>query len=173
MANENFYPPVRFPEKGRPLKYTPVKLQEKFVEYVQWCKDNPIVLGTKVSNTSVEGIPYGSVTTEEKPRLVSIGGFLVYIGATRSWWGELDRAKQDFSAVKDLIRGFCEEYQKEMAATGIFNANIISRLLGLADKKQVETNAPINLTLTSQKAMDGLKLAMETGAEPRKPKDEE
>lgn len=173
MANENLYPPVHFPVMGRPLKYTPAKLQEKFVEYVQWCKDNPIVLGTKVSNTSVEGIPYGSVTTEEKPRLVSIGGFLVYIGATRSWWGELDRAKQDFSAVKDLIRGFCEEYQKEMAAANIFNANIISRLLGLADKQQVEATAPINLSLESPKALEGLKAALASGAEPRKPKDEE
>lgn len=172
MANENLYPPVRFPERGRPLKFTPAQLAEKFVEYVEWCKNNPIVLGTQVSNTSVDGHPYGSTTTEEKPRLVSIGGFLVFIGSTRSWWGELDRAKQDFSAVKELIRDFCENFQKEMAANGIFNAQIISRLLGLADKQQVETTAPINVSLDSEKAVEGLKAALASGAAPRKPKDE-
>lgn len=135
MANENLYPPVRF---GKPPKFTPAQLQEKFVEYVQWCKDNPIILGTSVTNTSVDGRTYGADTREEKPRLVSIGGFLVFIGATRRWWGELDGSKQDYSGVKDLIRGFCEEYQKEMASAGIFNGNIISRLLGLADKQQHE-----------------------------------
>lgn len=169
MENENLYPPVRFPKMGRPLKFTPSQLQEKFVEYVQWCRDNPIVLGTRVENTSVDGTPYGSLTREEKPRLVSIGGFLVYIGATRRWWGELDDSKVDYSGVKDLIREFCESYQKEMAAAGIFNGNIISRLLGLAEKKQVEGVAPITLELDSKKALDGLKTAIANGATPRKP----
>lgn len=145
MAKKNnIYPPVNFPKLGRPLKYTPAELQDKFVEYVKWCKDNPIIVGTCVENTSVDGNKYGSTTKEEKPRLVSISGFLVYIGATRSWWGELDRAKEDFSAVKGLIREFCEAYQKEMAATGLFNGNIISRLLGLADKQQVEGQLDYN-----------------------------
>lgn len=171
MANENLYPPVRFPERGRPLKYTPRQLQDKFVEYVEWCKQNPIIVGSTTENTSVDGIPYGSKTIEEKPRLVSIGGFLVYIGATRSWWVELDRAKVDFSIVKDLIRGFCEEYQKEMAATGIFNGNIISRLLGLADKKEVDGIPPITLEVDSEKALAGLKTAIANGALPRPPEE--
>lgn len=156
MENENLYPPVRFPERGRPLKYTPKRLQEKFVEYVKWCKDNPLVLGTEIHNTSVEGFPYGSSTIEKKPRLVSIGGFLVYIGATRRWWGELDDSKQDYSAVKDLIREFCESYQKEMAAAGIFNGNIISRLLGLAEKKVLDHNATSTIVVRSEEEKEKL-----------------
>jgi hypothetical protein len=138
MAKSNIYPPVKFPVMGRPLKYTPDELEKKFVDYVEWCRKNPIVTGSSVTNTSVDGRSYGSATQEEKPRLVSIGGFLIHIGATRRWWRELDDSKMDFSPVKDLIREFCEQYQKEMAAAGIFNGNIISRLLGLADKHEVE-----------------------------------
>lgn len=157
MANENLYPPVRFPERGRPLKYTPKMLKEKFVEYVKWCEDNPIVLGTETKNTSVEGSPYGSSTIEMKPRLVSIGGFLVYIGATRRWWGELDDSKQDYSVVKDLIREFCESYQKEMAAAGIFNGNIISRLLGLVDKQQQEQHIENRIVVENQDQSEKIK----------------
>ena len=174
MASENLYQPVRF-NLGRPLKLSPDQLLQKFQEYVQWCLDNPIVLKTTTTGISAQGTRYGNEIKEEKPRMVSIGGFLISIGETFSWWKNLEsgKRKEEFLKVKDLIREFCEDYQKGMAAANVYNANIISRLLGLADKKQVETNAPINLTLTSQKAMDGIKLAMETGAEPRKPKDEE
>lgn len=169
---ENAYPEVRF-NLGRPLKYTPKQLAEKFVEYVHWCKDNPIRVGTETTNTSVDGRNYGSVSVEEKPRLVSIGGFRVFLGVSSRWWTELDESKtQDFSSVKALIHDFCVEYQKEMASNNIFNGNIISRLLGLADKQQVETTAPINVSLDSEKAVEGLKAALASGAAPRKPKDE-
>ena len=126
------------------------------MEYVDWCRENPIVLTTETKNTSVEGIKYGSEQVEKKPRLVSIGGFLVFIGATRSWWGELDRSQQDFSAVKALIREFCEAYQKEMAATGIFNGNIISRLLGLAEKKVLDHNATSTIVVRSEEEKEKL-----------------
>lgn len=172
MANNSIYPPVRF-NLGRPLKLTPNQLLQKFREYVQWCVDNPIVITSTTSGVSSNGSGYSNETKDEKPRLVSIGGFLVFIGESRRWWGELDNSKRDFSVVKDLVREFCEDYQKEMASANVFNANIISRLLGLADKQQVEATAPINLSLESPKALEGLKAALASGAEPRKPKDEE
>ena len=134
---ENIYPPVNF-KLGRPLKYTPEELREKFLEYVDWAYKHPIVVRSKYEAKSVEGVDYGNTTTDEKPRLVSIQGFVVYLGATLSWWGELDRSKMDFSAVKSFVREFCESYQKEMASAGLFKENIISRLLGLADKQNVQ-----------------------------------
>lgn len=166
--------PVRF-NLGRPLKCTPEELLEKFKEYVEWCQENPILTKVRLDARSVEGIAYGNTTTEEKPRMISVGGFLCYIGESSAWWTKLEerKRKEEFVRVKSLIREFCEEYQKEMAANHIFNANIISRLLGLADKKQVEATTPISLTLASPKAMEGLKGAIATGAEPRKPQDEE
>lgn len=139
--NENIYPPVRF-NLGRPLKYTPKQLAEKFVEYVNWADEHPIRIKTTETSTSVQGIPYGKEAVEEKPRLVSVGGFCVWLGELRQWWDGLDREgakhREEFSAVKSLIREYCEKYQKEMASSGLFNANIISRLLGLADRQQVE-----------------------------------
>lgn len=139
--NENIYPPVRF-NLGRPLKYTPKQLAEKFVEYVNWEKEHPIRIKVTETSTSAQGNTYGKESVEEKPRLVSIEGFCIWLGEARRWWDELDnpdaKHRDEFSGVKAKIREYCEKYQKEMASAGFFNANIISRLLGLADRQQVE-----------------------------------
>ena len=134
------YPKVNF-NLGRPLKFTPKQLAEKFREYVQWCIDNPIVVKVITTGTSAGGAEYEKCDHELKPRLISIDGFCVFLGETLSWWGELDRSKKDdFSVVKSNIRNFCQSYQKEMASSGVFKENIISRLLGLADKAQVDAD---------------------------------
>ena len=134
------YPPFNY-KLGRPLKYQPDELLVKFQEYITWAKEHPIPIVRKVTNTTTKGDTYGSDSIERKPRLLSISGFLVFIGAGSDWWQSLDRdgAKRAdaFSRVKDFIREFCQSYQKEMASADIFNANIVSRLLGLADKKDI------------------------------------
>lgn len=132
---EDIYPPFNY-KLGRPLKYTPEELLEKFREYIDWAKANPIVIGRTESGSTSRG-SYDKDVIEKKPRLVSIGGFLVFLGSGFDWWQSLDRSKaegENFSRVKTFIRDYCEQYQKEMATTELFNANIISRLLGLADK---------------------------------------
>ena len=137
------------PLVGRPLHFTPKQLAEKFGEYVAWCEENEIELGERQKGIAPGGY-VDKTTTNYKQRLISIHGFLVYIGKTARWWGELSNGKQGdkFSVVKAHITEYCEDYQKEMAAAGIFNANIISRLLGLADKKEL-TGESINIIVNS------------------------
>ncbi len=132
------YMPINF-QLGRPLKYEPDELLLKFHEYVTWAKEHPIPIVKKVTNTTTKGDTYSSDATEHKPRLVSIGGFIVFLGAERSWWDMLDNGKrgEEFLRVKAFVREFCQSYQSEMASAEIFNANIVSRLLGLADKKDI------------------------------------
>ena len=140
MASENYYPPFNY-KLGRPLKYKPDEMLVKFREYVTWAKDNPISIEKNVVNTTTKGDTYRSDAVETKPRLISIKGFLVFLGAGSDWWQSLDREdakrKEEFSRVKSFIRDYCENYQSEMASAEIFNANIVSRLLGLADKKDI------------------------------------
>ena len=138
MADYDIYPPINF-KLGRPLKYKPEELFEKFKDYVLWAKEHPIPIVKRVTNTSTKGDIYGSDSLETKPRLLSIEGFLVHLGTDRNWWDHLDSGKrgEEFLRVKAFIRDFCIGYQKEMASAEIFNANIISRLLGLADKKDI------------------------------------
>lgn len=137
------------PLGGRPLHYTPKQLAEKFEEYVDWCKDNDMVF-EEVQSSKQGMTTFKKTTTTRKERLISIHGFLVFIGKTPRWWTELSNGKQGerFSTLKENITAYCEDYQKEMAAAGVFNANIISRLLGLADKKELSGES-INIIVNS------------------------
>lgn len=136
----DIYPPFVYHEVGRPLKFKPHELLEKFTEYIKWAKEHPIENVYQTSGTSYTGDLYGNTNKNLKPRLISIGGFLVFIGQTESWWKNLEEGKraEEFLKVKEKIKNYCESYQKEMAAAGIFKENIISRLLGLKDKQEVE-----------------------------------
>lgn len=153
MANENIYPPFHSP-LGRPLKFTPQQLAEKFAEYVQWCKDNPIIL---TNRTDYANGNY-AINKEEKPRLISIGGFLTFIGSSESWWKNLEAGVNGeiFLKVKAQIKNYCENYQKEMASAGAFKENIISRLLGLADRKAVEHSGEERVIVESKEQADKL-----------------
>lgn len=148
------------PLAGRPLHYTPKQLAEKFEEYVKWCEENEIELGERQKGIASGGY-VDKTTTNYKQRLISVHGFLVFIGKSKRWWTELSDGKQGdkFSTLKDSITSYCEDYQKEMAAAGIFNANIISRLLGLADKKEL-TGESINIIVNSpeeKQKIEGMK----------------
>ena len=144
------------PLAGRPLHYTPKQLAEKFEEYVKWSEENVIEIGERQKGIASGGY-VDKTTTNYKQRLISVHGFLVFIGKSKRWWTELSDGKQGdkFSTLKDSITSYCEDYQKEMAAAGIFNANIISRLLGLADKKEL-TGEAINIIVNSQEEKEKL-----------------
>lgn len=138
MDTFDLYPEFKNPFVGRPLSYKPAELADKFIEYIEWAKTHPIVLtdteeGTKNDKT------HDVTITKTKPRLISIEGFLVFLGKRQSWWSELGNGKRgaEFLVLKQCVREYCENYQTEMASTGLFNANIISRLLGLADKQEI------------------------------------
>lgn len=144
------------PLVGRPLHFTPKQLAEKFGEYVKWCEEN--VMEFEERQKGIQGNGYIDKTTRNyKLRLISVHGFLVFIGKTKRWWSQLSEGKQGekFSYLKESITEYCEDYQKELAASGHYNANIISRLLGLADKKEL-TGESINIIVNSPEEKEQL-----------------
>lgn len=154
MDNFDVYPEFKNPLIGRPLSYKPAELAEKFVEYIEWAKNHPIVI-TETEEGEKMGKTTDIVITKTKPRLVSISGFLVFLGKQWNWWCELDHSKQAaaFLRVKQCVREYCEHYQTEMATIEMFNANIISRLLGLADKREVDAKVSgVTVNVTSQES---------------------
>lgn len=144
---KNIYPPVINPLKreGRPLHYTPEELAEKFAEYVAWCNEHPIVITrtAKGTTSSPSNAPssFDREEEERKPQMISVKGFLVWLGESVSWWEMLDKDSsfaQEFLSVKSYIRAYCEGNQVYLASAGVFKENIISRLLGLADKQNAD-----------------------------------
>lgn len=133
------YPPFNY-TIGRPLNYTPEELIEEFNKYLNWAKANPIEAVFQTSGTSYTGDSFGNTNKKIIPRLISVSGFLCHLGETESWWKMLEEGKrgEDFLKVKAKIKNYCETYQKEMASAGLFKENIVSRMLGLKDKQEVE-----------------------------------
>ena len=159
---------VPFKPLGRPPKFTPAELLEEFGKYVEERTGDPII--EEEVETTISG-KYSKAKTKEMrhPQLLSIGDFCVYLGCARSWWLNLS---DDFLIVKEQISAYIEQYQLKGASAGVFNGNIISRLLGLTEKTETTTQASINVQV-SPDAMAGLQQALKTGAQPRKPKDEQ
>lgn len=161
---KNIYPPVINPLKrvGRPLHYTPEELAEKFAEFVKWAEENPIVISKSVTgtNTSPAGASdFDREEVEQKPQYISVKGFLVWLGEAESWWKMLDDGTEGdkFLTLKAYIRAYCEENQTKLASAGVFKENIISRLLGLADKKEVKAEDATIVVVKNEEERDKIK----------------
>jgi hypothetical protein len=66
-------------------------------------------------------------------------GLCVYLGASTNWWNEfrsacMNKGDKDFLEVIARVEETIKTQQFEGACVGAFNANIIARTLGLADK---------------------------------------
>lgn len=133
-------------KRGRPKKYRPNELLEEFQKYIQERMSNPIVETEEESGYSGNN---GSAKTKEKshPQLLSIADFCVYLGCCRNWWNELPN---EFLGVKEHISTYIDNFQLKGASIGVFNANIVSRLLGLKDKTELSGDGIILRVETDQ-----------------------
>lgn len=132
---DNLFVPFN-PQVGRPRKYTPKQLLAKFEEYINDRLNRPII------ERETETARHDEHRSEKEsrvshPQLLSIGDFCIFLGCCRNWWNELP---DEFLGVKRQISTYIEQYQLRGASLGIFNANIISRLLGLTEKKDITSN---------------------------------
>ncbi len=85
----------------------------------------------------------------------TLSGLCLYMGASRSWWNAFKaNSTPDFLEVITRIEEILYTQKFEGAVVGAFNANIISRDLGLVDKtdltsygEKLNTPAPLVLTI--------------------------
>lgn len=137
---------------------TPELLWEAACEYFQWCDENPWLSKKAIQKTvpmkrkkgkKVETVNEQQVQQEVSPtsRPYSLTGFCIYVGASSKWWSTFraeckNKNDEDFLEVIARVEETIETQQFEGACVGAFNANIIARKLGLADKQEVDhTNA--------------------------------
>lgn len=142
------------PIVGRPRKIaTPEKMMEIFKEYLEDRMSRPLI-----SKEEESGMVGESSVEKEKKKAkshpLSIGDFCIFCGCSREWWASLP---EEFSQVKRYISNYIFHYQLKGAESGEFNANIVARELGLADKKQVETTGD-NITIVVRSAEEKRKL---------------
>lgn len=145
-------------EHGREKLFaTPQLMWEAACEYFEWCIAHPLY---EVKPMTISG-GLGSGSSIEKvkvphTRVFTMQGLCRYLGCNTSYFAEFKRNLKkedvDFSAVIQQIEETVYEQKFSGAASGFFNANLISRDLGLKDQQDVTSgDKPIaapNITIT-------------------------
>lgn len=109
---------------------SPDILWEAATEYFEWCDTNPLIAIEFNGKDAIEcEIP--------KMRAYTWSGLEYYLGITSLRDYKSKEEYKDFSQVITRIEQIIYTQKFEGAAAGFLNANIISRDLGLADKKDL------------------------------------
>ncbi len=125
---------------GRDKKYkTPELLVAAINPYFKWCLDNPFI----------EEIVHGkdsNIIEVNKMRPFTLEGLCNFIDLSVEGFKEYGRREDDFSEVYIRTRQIIDTQQLEGAASGFLKESIISRKLGLVDKKQHEHKGNLGVT---------------------------
>lgn len=132
----------------------PEALWEAACEYFQWCDEHPWTTRKATQkNVPVKVVKDKEIVIENQQqtqqevtptsRPYSLMGMCVYLGASTNWWNEfrsacINKRDKDFLEVIARVEETIKTQQFEGACVGAFNANIIARTLGLADKQEVD-----------------------------------
>lgn len=112
----------------------PQSLLDSADEYFQWCIDNPVleedykVVGGKLRKVKIA-----------HPQVFQKGALARFCHVSK--WETIDDLKndsKDFLEVIEHIEGIIRDQKFKYATVGMFNSNIVSRDLGLMDKKNIE-----------------------------------
>lgn len=137
---------------------TPELMWEAACDYFKWCDNHPWEKEEAVKSGPLAGKTV-KVPTQTP---YSINGFLIYIGAGRSYWSQFKGANhEDFKEVIERIEMIIETQQFEGAVVGAFNANIISRKLGLHDKTEITyipPSEPVDTKVIFENYNDGVQV---------------
>lgn len=117
---------------GRPRKFeTPDDLWEAAVAYFEWAESNPV--------EDEELFAYqGDVTREtvDRPQAFTISGFCRHANVARNTFDEYAK-REEYLGVISGIKEVMTTQKFTLAAANMLNANLISRDLGLADKREL------------------------------------
>lgn len=129
---------------GRDKLFTsPEMLWDAACEYFQWCDENPWVKNEAVKSGDLAG----TIIKVPTSRPYTLTGLCLYLDCNTKYFSDfeanLTESDKDFSEVITRVRETIYSQKFEGAAVGAFNANIISRDLGLADKQEHDVSAKI------------------------------
>lgn len=140
------------------FKFTPESLELAWQQYFAWCDENPWYKHEQTKGGQLIKVPTSRPYTE--------AGFCAFhdlgINYIKELWNAVkerdDEQSKRYSSVITRARAKCYAQKFEGASVGAFNANIIARDLGLADKTESEVKQDIRVkTDLSKLNLDELK----------------
>jgi len=123
---------------GNPIKpktYKPEELWDKAIDYFEWCKDNPWLKHEAIKN----GQNCGELVKIPCERPYSIGAFCIHANISAQTFFNYADAKgyETYFDVCSRIKEIIDKQHFEGGMVGAYNANIVTRKLGL--KEQIDT----------------------------------
>ena len=115
---------------------TPDNLWTAALEYFQWVQDNPL----HKSDAIKSGDRAGEIIQIPVERPMTIQGLCIFLDVdmdTFNNYGSNQKPWKDFFGIVGRIREVIRDQKLAGAIIGKYNANIVARELGLADKKEV------------------------------------
>jgi len=139
---------------GRPFKFTPEQFELAWQQYFQWVDDNPWMKNEAVKSGELAG----TIIQIPTARPYSEIGFCAFHNLGEKYLRELSKRLEDktepkhkqLTAVLTQARARCYAQKFEGAAVGAFNANIIARDLGLAEKQETKHTVKIGKDLEDE-----------------------
>lgn len=126
---------------NNPKKYAnPGLLWDKFVEYMN---DNAIKFWYKEDYIK-SGPDAGRIIKLKVPNPPSISGFCIYAGISRSTFAQYCKNDSDWQYITSTIQDTIATIQIDGASTNTFNANIVARITGLVDKKEIDLKSDLS-----------------------------
>jgi len=123
-------------KKGRDYKYTPEELWEEALGYFEWISNSVWNKKEAIKSGDMAGKLVDIPTTTP----MSLKGFCLFADLNFQTFlnYEKDENNKGFIDITTRIRSIIESNQFEGATVGAYNPNIIARVLGLVDKKEIE-----------------------------------
>lgn len=125
---------------GRPPKYaTAMELAEVADKYFEWCDDNQIETSSRKLVGAEQSAKSGSKAKSDETkftakRAYTLDGFCLYAGISNWSKYKKDHADdEEFVRLLYAIEQTIRDQQVTGALVGIYNANIVARLNGLAE----------------------------------------
>lgn len=137
---------------GPARKYEdPNDLLVKITEYFQWSVDNPLYVTTT-------GFYMGQATDHqsERPRPFTMGAMFTFIGISKMGYQDWKTNRPDLWPVMQWAEETIHNQKFGHAAIGVYNATLIARDLGLADRTELTgaDGAPVQTISVTRTVVD-------------------
>lgn len=130
------------PNIGTAKNYSnPQDLFDAACDYFRWCDENPII-------DTVIGGKDARLVEVPKRRVYNLQGLAIHVGVYSKKLFDDYPLIPEFADVMKFIFDTIYSNKFEGAAAGMFHAGLITRDLGLVDKKEVEQNQRLQIRIT-------------------------
>lgn len=121
-----------------PKVYEPDEFWDKFMQYLDWCDENPII-------QQVPHVKTGVIDVKHK-RPYSIEAFCTFANITTQTFYNYAKAEgyEMYFDICTHIKQIIDTQHLEGGFVGTFNAGLVARKLGLAEKVEQQNETTIN-----------------------------